>query len=207
VAYQRKIWANGDQPTAAALNNIEAGITGAETQDAAIRTTISGIETRIGQDEVDIVGESEEALGFSDDLTSIQNTRRETQNICNAKSAQTGSGTTFDIYSVVYQPFVNLIAYDSVAKGLKCLVAGTYLVMVDVWLKNTDVTLNMRKNGSTVEDVVRLQTNKTTVIAQRVTGYSLVTLAVNDILNFAVSRSTSLYNTGYDLNIILYKIA
>ena len=145
MAYQRKIWANGDQPTAAALNNIEAGITGAEAQDALIRGTIDGIEDRIGQDESDVIAETNEAQGFEDDWLAIANTKRETQNICNAYGYSTGNLTAFEIYRIDYQPFVNLFFDDSVAKGLRCLVAGTYFVLVDVWLRNTDVTLNMRK--------------------------------------------------------------
>jgi hypothetical protein len=206
MAYQRHVWNQGDRPTAGMFNNIEEGISAATAKGAAIANSIEGIDDRISQDVDELTALNSESWLVIGNRNVIIDQVEASQNVCFARGGNTASGTTFIGYEIGYQPYVNLFSADATG-GLTCLVAGTFFVMANVFLKNTSAVLNLRKNGSTVEEIGRVQSNKSTPIGQRIMGFSLVTLAIGDVLSFAVSRSSSTVDTGEDLNFNLFKIA
>ena len=206
MAYARHTWTHGDQPTAALMNNIEDGIVGGTTTADEHAGGVAAQSAQVEELTEDRTEATSAMYALSGAAGDVRPQVEASQNIVFARGGATGSGTTFNGYGVYYQPYVNLFTANTTG-GLTCLVAGTYLVQCDLFMKNTDATLNLRKNGSTVEGVARIQTNKSTAIGQRMMGMSLVTLAVGDVLSFAVSRSSATTDTGSDLNITLYKIA
>ena len=128
------------------------------------------------------------------------------EDMCHARATGTGTGTVLTGYSIGYQPYNNLFSVDS-SGGLTCLRAGTYMLMCDAYLLNTDSTLRWLKNGAVIEEIARVFTNKTSPIGLRVMGFSLATLAAGDVITFDITRTSATTDTCSGLNANLFKIA
>lgn len=204
--YTRHTWTPGDQPTAARLNNVEAGITTIEADAAADAAKANANEASRALATTNLATASAASDAMAAAAAGQQT--KQAQNICILKGTNTGAGLYFLGSSIVYQPYQPL--FDLITSspfGLSCLKAGTYFLECNCFLKNTNGILRWMKNGALISEIARVYTSKSTAIGARVMGFGIVTLAVGDVIRFEVTRSSVTTDTGTNLNAHLYKIA
>jgi hypothetical protein len=206
MAYIRKTWGMGDKPTAAALNNLETGVQESDAKASSNASALAAQDADITQKNANLSTAQTSALALQTAANAGITQIESSQNLCFARAASTGIGTLFTGYTIGYQRYTPLFSVDS-DTGLTCLVAGTYLLICDAFLTNTDAVLRWLKNGALISEIARMYTNKTSPIGQRVCGYALATLAVGDVITFGITRSLSNENTCEDLNANLFRIA
>ncbi len=206
MAYNRKTWVMGDKPTAAALNNIETGVQEADAKTSSNALTLTAQTAEITAKTSALNTAQAGALALQSAANAGIAQIEASQDMCFARAANTGIGTLFTGYSIGYQRQTPLFSVDS-ANGLTCLVAGTYFLVCDAFLTNTDARVVWKKNAVNIGEIGRVYTNKSSAIGQRVCGFGLATLAVGDLITFGVTRDASIENTCEDLNANLFKIA
>lgn len=206
MAYIRKTWVMGDKPTAAALNNLETGVQEGDAKASTNASTLAAQDADITTKTGNLATAQASALALQTAANTGITQIESSQNMCFARAENTGIGTLFTGYTIGYQRYTPLFSVNS-DTGLTCLVAGTYFLICDAFLTNTNATLLWKKNGTNIGEIGRVYTNKTNPIGQRICGFSLAALAVGDAITFGVTRDSSIENTCEDLNAHLIKIA
>ena len=205
MAFTRKIWKMGDKPTADALNNLETGVQEADGKATTNANTLSMQNTDLTTKTNNLTTANNSATSLKSAANTGITQIESSQNLCFARAANTGIGTLFTGYTIGYQRYTPLFSVNTDI-GLTSLVAGTYFLLCDAFMTNTDATLRWMKNGVLIGEIARIYTDKTNAIGQRVCGFSMATFAVGDVITFGVIRNLSNENTCEDLNASLFKI-